>query len=374
MQSSVSAPTVDYIARHTINVPRADSGAYANIEDYGAVKETTGTMRAYITAGAWDDPTKREFTNVDCASAIQAAIDAAEVAGHNTVFVPRGIYYIGSTVNLKPHTKFIGTGPNFSLIATHGDWQPTSFTYMFTTPDDANATCHWSEVGMVTKCIAGSFTQPIGPYEHDHFSYVHWRSGKNSSSIMNLTGRQWMFPDYLCHPKHYYSFSGNAGGKHYGGFDNQGDRFGNPACRAIMVQGTSQPLHLYGCNREVTKVSSGKAGANLEINNAANIRVYNCKREGDSPSTLIVSSTNVALYGHGRQEVDSTSPYQHKITGASDKILIGISTLDLSDYAPTTKGNPIEEIDGQSTYKINWPEGCSLYKRGEIDDSLVEID
>ncbi|MBW2529115.1 MAG: hypothetical protein JRI23_33365 [Deltaproteobacteria bacterium] len=365
--SGAAAPTTDFVARHSINVPKVDRGPYVDIADHGAV--------GVLDWGNSLFENDQDNATPDSRAAIQEAIDAAEAAGHNTVFVPRGTFFVGSPgVALRKDTKLIGTGASASVLAPHGSWTPTSKTYFMTTADDANGTAHFSNVGLTMRCKDGTTGSASQPYGHDWFSYINWQTGKGSSSIQIHQGREWMASDFWCNPKDVYAFSNNGGGKHYSFTDADGRRFGHPDCRVLRVTGTSQPLHIYGLNMEISKAGAPDADINAELDNAHNVRLYSCKREGHAPSASINDCTNVALYGFGRQ-ISTVNSYHIRIQGSSDQILIAPSVADQANLATDSgRGNPEEELMGQSLVEITWPEGCSLYKRGELDDDLAAID
>lgn len=363
---SVSAPVVDYVARHTITVPHADSGPFINIEDEGAVgidRDSNNLFEDNI-----------DNTTQDSRQDIQDAIDNATIAGHFTVFIPAKAYYVGSPgLNLDPNTIFIGSNDLRSLIVPHGSWQPTSQVYVVTSADDANGTAHMSHVGIRNRTKDGTGGGTSTPFQFDHFSWTLWRTGKNSSSIQPQKGREFQVPQNACQPKFYYSFSGNAGGKHYGFSHSQGRFFGHADCRSVKINGTTAPLHIYGCNLEIGSSGAPDADINLEINNSSNIRIYGNKREGHGSTALVNDCDNIALYGFGRQ-VETRFAYNVKFTGSTTNCLIGVLVADQDDWTSTSQGNPEQNVDVPSgSSEIQFPEGCSLYKLGTLNDAAATI-
>ncbi len=358
--ASVAAPTVDFIDRHTADFPMVDEGPVENILDHGATPNPD-TFSNIIT----NDNT------ADSLGAIHSAIAAAATAGHNRVLIPRGVFYVSDTVTLGVDTKFIGVGNRMSLVCPQGSWQPTSMAFVMETVNNAAATTHFSKAGFYTRTVDGTFTSPDGPYAFDWFSFMNWRAGRNSSSIQLYNGREFMAPTNRCQEKHYYHFEGNAGGKHYGMTDAQGRRFGDEDCRTHYFSGTSQPLHCYGVNPEITKRSVGVALTNIEIVNCANIRLYGIKREGESATLLINDSDNIAAYGLGRQVTDQG--YVCRITGTSDGVLIAPCVHDDSGTSYDGTDMIRQDLDAESTFTVEFPGGCSYYRRGVIDDAAATI-
>ena len=373
--ASVATPTVDYVARHTITVPMIDQGTYVNVLDHGATRSTqSNTTTAYGS--------NYDASTADSRQAFVDAMAAAQTAGHNRVFVPKGLYFIGSPgIAMLKDTIMMGVGAGVSRIGTKSNWTPTAKTYMVITADDATGTCHWSHIGLSMRTVpiggSGGTLNQSTPYPNDWFSFIHWRTGRNSTSIpIDINQRQWQKGENITNPKSYHAFSGNGGGKHYG-LDVSGRNMGHVDCRGLDISGTSEPLHIYGCNTEMSKKqpSIGNCLVNIEIASSSNIRLYGNKREGNSATSLINDSTNVCLYGFGRQVRGEKSPalYTHRITGTSNHIIIAPSTYD---YTDTTSGTYMitEDLDGGSTHTISWPEGCSYYRRGIPTDVDVTID
>lgn len=373
IDSGVAAPTRDFVAQHTITIPHCDSGSFINVESEGAV----GVDRS--GSSMFED--NIDNTTQDSRSHIQAAIDNAETAGHNTVFVPQKTYYVGAPgLFLKPDTIFIGGSYKRALIAPHGSWQPTSRVYVITSADDINGTAHMSNVGVFTRTKDGSGGGLSEPFEFDHFSWQLWRTGRNSSSIQPMKEDQFQPSEDWSQPKTYYVFEGNAGGKHYGFSHSQGRNFGNPDCKSLTITNTSEPMHIYGCNVEISSSGAPDAEEGIVITNSANIRIYGLKREGHVPTALVTDSDNIAFYGFGRQvEVDFA--YNVRFEGATTNCLVGILVPDQKQFldpshfptTPLSQGSPEQDVDGESQVKIEFPEGISVYKLGTLDDEAMVI-
>lgn len=388
----VAAPTVDYIARHTMTFPMADSGSFINIVDHGAesLQMSEGVdifgndLFDQGTGGSdWDE------LAVKNADALEDAMAAAIVAGHNRVVVPRGTWSIERTVDIPKDCIFIGVHPNYSRFFPHADWRPTSNVFMFQTEDAADGTCHLAHMSQISREKDGTAQAIDGTYEFAWFSYVHWRTGRNSSSIQALREKEFVWingdgSNSTQSGRRYYQFTGNAGGKHYSLTQHQGRSWSGVDTRQILIEGTSEPLHLYGCGTESYKAGSKAIAYNTEIRNSSNVRMYSSKREGRAPTVRVFNSTNIAYYGLGRQgvghdeggsEVEDITNSIVIIDGTSDNVVVAPIGRDFQGMTTNSERFFVhEDITGLGgPFSVTWPEQVAVYKRGELDDEAVTI-
>jgi hypothetical protein len=374
--NDTGTPTVDYIARHTITVPAIDQGAYVDVVvDHSAQANTNyliGDMRGE-NKGIWDGT---HLTATDARPAIQAAIDAAQTAGHNRVFVPRGIYYVKSPgLTMKSDTKLFGCGLWNTVICNHGDWNPTSQAFIITTDDDANGTGHFSNIDIAVELKIGSLVD--NKWSGQHFSPMKWRLGRNSSSVQPHHIRQFQSPSIQVNLQYLHYFTNSGGGKHYSFTSNWGTNSGGTdGTRYCLMDGTTEPMHIYGLNTEWPKDSNGTIEINVETRSASNIRMYGSKREGDAGTLWVKDSTNIAWYGLGRQQVDDGN-YVILVDGTSDKVLIApVVHDDTTQKANGTDPATLRQtITGQSDVQIDYAdEMVGYYRYGTMDDASVAID
>jgi len=394
IDSDVAAPTVDFIARHTMAFPMPDSGAFINIEDHGAVSLQTSHGADVFGNGLFDEGPSAgvEWDEVATknADAVEAAMAAAELAGHNRVLVPRGTWCIERTVNILKDTIFIGVHPYFSRFFPHADWRPTSNVFMFQTADDASGTCHMAHQSQISREKDGVNEAIDGTYQFAWFSFVHWRTGRHSSSVQTLKEKEFVWingagSNSTQSGRRYYQFTGNAGGKHYSITQHQGRSWSGVDTRQILIEGTTEPLHLYGCAHESYKAGSKAIAYNMEIRNSQNVRCYSSKREGRAPSVRIFNSQNIAYFGLGRQGVghDEGGPDVAGITnsiviidGTSDNVVVAPITRDFDNMTENFPARYFvhEDITGLGgPFSVEWPEQVAVYKRGELDDAAVTI-
>ncbi len=385
IENNVAAPSaVTMVAKHTSPLlPRIDNGTYCDVRDYGAVaynpSNWNGIDWSKLIYQSWYDP----YTGMpDARAGINAAIAAAEAAGHNRVFLPRGIWYVSGPIELRAHTQLFGTGTKTSCIAIHHTWAPTTGRpYVVTTPSDVGGTASMNNMQINTIRILGT-RDANGIYSGDRFSHVLWRVGRYSFTSGVVTDHQYYDEGQPTQDRQIWTFNGGGGGRHWF-LQRDGRGNCNPALRVILADGTTEPLSFYGPSMETGKSRALDAtlwapAANLEVRNARNVRVYNTKREGNAATIWVNSSTNIAHYGAGVQQVTTYGESYFggrkafmAVTGASSNILFGVSTVQQALYPATTTDTVREIITGLAESTIVWQEGLSLYKRGTIDDSAM---
>jgi hypothetical protein len=304
---------------------------------------------------------------------IQAAIDAAEKAGHGRVFLPAGHYEIGGTLELRANTKLFGAGRYVSDIRWHESWQPTSGEpVMLRTVNDAKARTTLAFLSITTRSKGGGINE-LGANGYDRFCHLHWRAGRHSLAVGIGLGQEWVRQP-VANPHDDIRFTDSGGGKFY--FLAPSWRwFGrNPDARAIRVVGTSEPLSIYGLNLEfVAKSPKGTPNANVEMDHAANVRIYGLKREMPTPTMILRDCHNIGLFGHGRQ---ASPPF--KGSGGHIQVLGNCSGIEVApmifDLVQGITGEPSlrEKLTGQPVHEVIYPDCLSVYKRGTLDDAAMQ--
>ena len=120
-----------------------------------------------------------------------------------------------------------------------------------------------------------------------------WRSGRNSVI------RDWiiLYDGSMHQPERHHSaaiVTGSGGGRWYNYYDETYNREYYPSYRHLLVEGTSEPLHIYQCNPEHARCQS-----NMEIRNARNVTLHGVKGEGNYPIVTIRHSDNIRVFGYG---------------------------------------------------------------------------
>ena len=273
-----TAPPADLVSSHLWgpNFPSWESGGVANVKapPYNAKADS----------------------RADDTDALQRAVDGNEV-----VFLPKGYYRVTRTIRLKPNTKLIGVAQHLSVIMVrdpHG-WfgNPDSPMPLIETADARDAETVVAFLGIrFPREVANSFTGATLPVYA-----LKWRCGRRSilrsceTDALRVYGfrgsREHKQPPLKC-PS--VLITGSGGGKWYNYHVGQHFTDMTPEQRAILVDGTSEPLHFYNFEPQ-----GGKGSAVAEIRDSRNISIYGCKTECDTTFLRVVDSDHIRIFGHG---------------------------------------------------------------------------
>ncbi|MBN2451804.1 MAG: hypothetical protein JXR77_15555, partial [Lentisphaeria bacterium] len=201
----------------------------------------------------------------------------------------------------------------------------------------------------------------------------HWRAGRHSLVLAVGLTKEWVREPYA-HPHDYVKVTDGGGGRFY--FLAPSSRwFGrHPDSRALRVVGTDEPLSVYGLNLEfVVTAPAAAPRSNVEMVDAANVRIYSLKREMATPTLILRDCRNIALFGHGRQ---ASAPFAGsgghiQILGNTTNVTIAPVVFDTT-HGPSGEPTLREDLTGGRRVDITYPEGLSLYKRGETDDAAMQ--
>jgi len=358
IEDNADAPPADLLSRHIwTQLPLYEGQAD------GTLVVTDAPYRATP-----DDET-------DDRAAIQAAIDDASAAGHGRVFLPAGVYRIGNTLTLRSNTVLTGAGKRKTRISWHESWQPTTGEpSMVRTDDDPAATTFLGFLEINVRGRDGG-VQSDGAYRYDRYNHVHWRAGRNSMIVSIEFDQDWVGSDVPTNPRNVIKFTGGAGGRHYTIEPNV--HAGHLEFRGVLIDGTTEPLSFYGLNVEHTKQAPIRCATNIEIRDAANIRIYSVKREGNSPTLIVQDSRNVAMFSSGamRGAIKSGLGGYVQVYGTSDQVLMAnLITQTVNEGDPNGEPMLREDLAGSPRVEVTWPECVSLYKRGALDDDAMLAD
>ncbi|MBN1673149.1 MAG: hypothetical protein JXR37_19035 [Kiritimatiellae bacterium] len=359
IEPNAAPPPADLVRRHVwTSLPSCE----------GQNNGTKVVTRPPYNAVANDDKDDR--------AAIQAAIDDAEAAGHGRVFLPAGTFEIGGTLTLRAKTKLFGVGRQATVIACHESWCPaTGEPAMVRTVNDAEAQTTLAFLTLNARTIGGG-TNALGAHACDRFNPVHWRAGRRSSIIAINVSKEWhrmAKEKYTANPHDYYKFTDHGGGRHYFLAPSWRWLGRNPDCRAVRIAGTREPLSIYGLNLEFTAGNEeNRPRAEVEMTNAANVRIYSIKREMRSPTLVARDCRNIGVFGHGRMgRPFEGSGGQFQFYGNSTDLTIGFAVQDSAHRPPN--GEPLlrEHLAGGKPVELLCPDALSVYKRGELDDAAM---
>lgn len=335
----------------------------------------------------------------DDASAIQKAIDEASKAGHGRVFLPRGTYRIGSTIELKSNTVLSGVGWGKTVIEGHPDWLPEAgqTATMLETVDDPEANCVLAFLSFVRPAepltmskedyVKGITDEMIPP--RNRFNTMNWRAGRNSMTVAVERTRVRTGVGDSLFLGNAVMFTGNGGGRHYSVHIRPPSAY--PAQRPVLIKGTHEPLAIYGLNSESPYTPSARQGrgmtdpdwldiyaleTNTEITDSSNVRIYGVKREGASPSFIVRNSENVAIYSSGamRNPVHPNLGGYIQFLGGNKNVMAAVVMVQAAKTLDGPEGSPQEallreQLEGQDEIIIHWPDSLSIYRRGTIDDA-----
>ena len=222
----------------------------------------------------------------DDAKAIQRAIDE-----HEIVFVPRGVYRVSRTIDLRPDTKLIGIHQSFARFRAMVEAEDGSFRDG-TNPQPVIRTADSADGQTTLAFLAISASHPA--------TYcLHWRTGRNSI-LRSVTfhppseSRRRKLKEGHVSPSHPAVYvSGNGGGRWY---NVHVDSFGSRHLdyRHFLIEGTSQPLRFYQCNPE-----HSMSGCNLEARNAKYLSFYGLKGESPVPICRFLDCDHIRVFGYG---------------------------------------------------------------------------
>ena len=293
---------------------------------------------------------------------LQAAINQA-ATNNGRVFLPAGHYYITNTLTLYSNTVLLGVGEQLSQIQANSLWQPTTGEVtMVQTADDAGAKTTLAWLTLATRQTVTSFET-----NYSRFNALNWRAGANSLVLNIEIATPWTA--YLdTQPHSLLKYTGNGGGKLYGLCMDAGpDGERNPGFRKLTITNTTQPLWFYGFNME-----HGLGDMEVQITGASNVRMLGYKREGTNAMLVISNSSNIACYSAGAMLSPPNSPGSFQILGASTNVLLATLCVQQVNTPPQLSNIMVyEALTGQPTNVVSWPNMVSLYKRGEINDSLM---
>ena len=288
-----------------------------------------------------------------------------------------GVYPLKQTIGLKANTTIMGTANYLTEFVTNPSWRTTEQTSVFKTPDDAEGTTTLAFLKLAYNAKPDEAT----------FNLVHWRVGQDSLVYNLLSTRS--FPsgkrpeDYpLFKPRVEFWITGNGGGRWFG-VNTSGNGVVNkwiPSYRGIKIEGTSQPLTIYGldpedgglnCLLDIVACTDGDkdtlppvdpASKQVEIRNAANVAIRGFKCE-DHNSVNIFNSTNIFANGIG----GCTDWYYENV----DKSLILNMASKFNAKGGWGNRNLYEEKKGQDTILIKQGEAMASIQTGDFPDFSV---
>ncbi|HBE03365.1 MAG TPA: hypothetical protein DC049_12980 [Spirochaetia bacterium] len=257
--------------------------------------ETPGAVNVKEKYGAKGDG------KTDDTLALQKAVNENEI-----VFLPKGVYRVTDTINLRPKTKLIGIAFHLSVImayAPFGKLDDLSVPKpVISTADDANAETIIAFIGIqVAKEAALEYTEKLGGKVPCYA--LLWRCGEKSivrspyikrihdGTAYNNPGEQEQKSLEWKHP--FVIIEGNGGGKWYNFFIHGFPSPDEATYRHILIRNTKNSLGFYQLHAQHSEGDS-----QCEIINSRNIRIFGVKTECDNGFLRIKNSSDIRIYGH----------------------------------------------------------------------------
>ena len=237
----------------------------------------------------------------DDTSAIQKAVDENEI-----VFLPKGVYRVTDTINLRSKTKLIGIAFHLSVIMAYAPFGKLGDLSVpkpvISTADDANAETIIAFVGIqIAKEASADYAEKLGGkipcyallwrcgeksiVRSPYIKRIHDGSAYNNPDDQEQKSLEWKHPFVI--------IEGNGGGKWYNFFIHGNPSPDESAYRHILIRNTKNYLGFYHLHAQHSEGDS-----QCEIDNSRNIRIYGVKTECANGFLRIKNSSDIRIYGH----------------------------------------------------------------------------
>ncbi|KAA3659683.1 MAG: hypothetical protein DWQ04_21520 [Chloroflexi bacterium] len=275
--------------------------------------------------------------------AIQSLIDDPDI---DILFFPAGYYPVKQTIVLNENTHLTGVANYISRILGHKKWDnPSGLTYLIETVDMAEAAPRMSFIGLQWRTFSD--------LNKDWFGGVHWRAGKSEvvSTLMRSLYSDPIDGDNSGNPRIAAHFTGNGGGRWFGaGLFSVPHHNYHDDYRHLLIDGTTQPLIIYGLN-----IEDGHGDYQAEIKNAENILVIGAKTE-NANDILIQNSQNIVFNSWAGDEAS-----MHFVDSSP------VFAAPISPKKADRPGSSLREDFGNLSNSFAMDVVTALFKRGEVD-------
>lgn len=288
---------------------------------------------------------------------LQALIESNQC---DTIFFPKGEYFLGNTLTIKGSTKLIGVSNTYvkfypsTNMSAYTEWKPTSPADFVTTDNSASAAPWLVDIQLRI---------PTQPKEFDWLTVLHWRAGK-MSLVKNVITNVSPSRESQTKPKAEIKYSGNGGGKWFGagskGTPAFSPNYADVNHRKFLVTGTTEPLSLYNFNIEDGSECWSYSEQNgcqpnawqAEVRNSSNVAIFGAKFE-NYRTLKFEGSSNIFFAGaSGSTEVgfyNNTAVLAAVLTGGRSQQHVAVVS------------------DGSFTKELGTDDVLSVYKKGSVD-------
>lgn len=286
-------------------------------------------------------------TLTDNTAKLQALIDANP---NGKIFLPKGIYFISKIV-LHANSKLFGVSRYYTVLHAIEDKSPKAPAQLelVTTDDAADGTGSLSFLHLITNNESRT---------RNH--HLVWRLGKNSM-VHAVHADDWGRGRPKSDTKAFW-VKGSGGGRWYSVGTQLRELSGDPNCRALLVEGTTQPLSIYGYYTE--RWDSLIA----EVLNAQNVRFFYFKSEAHPgfPPLEINHSKNVAVFAvYGNIDLSGRGKGIVTVRDSEDVLVAQVRSQDKTSVGASWFS--VREDQGSKTHVIPSGDFANLFKRGNFN-------
>lgn len=221
----------------------------------------------------------------DDTEVLQRAIDENEV-----IFLPKGLYRVTRTLQLKRHTKIIGIGQCFSLIIIRDD------TEFFADAENPRPVVQTADDKDSDTVLA--FCGIYVPFEVPGAYALKWQGGRRSVFrsagcwLKPFVGYGTRIPEHDPRTTPFVLITGKGGGRWYN--FNKGGGPAEKDYRHVLVKGTTERLDFYHICPE-----GARSDANMAIRDSRNVSIYGFKCEANAYALWVRNSDNIRVFGYG---------------------------------------------------------------------------
>lgn len=298
----------------------------------------------------------------DDTDAIERALSSSK-----KVFLPRGTYLVSRTLTIPKDTHLLGAAKHLSIIRASEGWNPQAGTPIVSTADDP------------TSRSSLSFLRIESGIEQRHTA-LEWRAGRGSivrDIMVDLsppvkrkarTRRPW----YADAAKRRNTYRIKGGGRWYGiaaPWNKMRFISKSPDYRHLLIEGSKEPLAIYGLN-----VERSLSHPQSEIRNAENVKIYYLKgetlRNENNGVLSIVDSRNIAVFGYS----GIASPLGNAIVSIRESE--GLLLANLAPLRQDSGYSTLLEERGGRKQRISGTRAVVLFRRngGEAGSSPARAD
>lgn len=380
---NVSVSGAEGVVRSAGRAPIPTLGSWTQVVEYahGARNSAivvngdelaTGSELANVVAGAepdwpalgarhvWDE-TFPSFEDPDVANAADFGavpddgIDDSEAihrafAGRDKVFLPKGVFTVDRTLVIPKNKHLFGAAKHLSIIRAEDGWNPSAGTPVVSTVADPSSGTSLSFLGIEASA------------DQSHTA-VEWLAGSKSivrDIMVDLSpraGGKAKRKSAAATRSETYRISG--GGRWYAvaaPWNKMRIISRSPHYRHLRVEGTTQPLAIYGLNVE-RSLSQPQA----EIRDAQNVRIFYLKSEtlenAHHVVLSIVNSRNIGVFGYS----GIATPLGNDVVSVrdSDDLLFA----NLTPLRPDSRFSLLSETRDGQTSKVGGERSLVLYRR-----------